>query len=74
MMMLVVFIEMMRGQYLGNIECELSDINPDLWKIEEEGDDNPTYLSQWDYKNSYYRISGKITEDEIREIVKNIVY
>lgn len=62
------------GQYLGNIECELSDINPDLWKIEEEGDDNPTYLSQWDYKNSYYRISGKITEDEIREIVKNIVY
>lgn len=62
------------GQYLGNIECELSDINPDLWKIEEEGDDNPTYLSQWDYKNSYYRISGKITEDEIKEIVKNIVY
>lgn len=60
------------GEYLGNIECDMSDINPELWKISIENSDS--YLAQWDYKNTYYRISGKITEDEIKEIIKNLVY
>lgn len=61
------------GECLGMINCDLSEIEAELWKI-EEGEENPTYLAQWDYKNSYYRISGRITEDEIKKIIKDIVY
>lgn len=59
---------------LGIAECEMSNIEPELWKIQNGESENSTYLVQWEYKNSYYRISGKITEEEMRKIVKDIVY
>lgn len=62
------------GACLGNVECEMSNIEPELWIIQEDENGHSTYLVQWDYKNSYYRISGKMTEDEMKEIVKNIMY
>lgn len=62
------------GNYQGKIEGELSKIEPELWEIPDEENFRSAYLAQWDYKNSYYRISGKITQDEITEIVKNIMY
>ena len=61
------------GECLGMINCDLSEIEAELWKI-EEGEENPTYLAQWDYKNSYYRISGRMTEDEMKKIIQDIVY
>ena len=43
--------------------------------IKYENDESYMYfVIQANYKNSYYRISGKITQDEITEIVKNIMY
>lgn len=61
--------------YLGKIESDISqNVETELWKIQNDDDDLPTYLAQWDYKNSYYRISGKITQDELTEIIQNIVY
>lgn len=63
------------GDYLGKINCDMiSDISPELWKTSEDENGQGTYLTQWDYKNAYYRISGRITEDEMKEIVRNIVY
>ena len=63
------------GEYLGNIECNMANISPELWKINDEDSNNSeSYLVQWDYKNTYYRISGKITEDEIKGIIVNLVY
>ena len=63
------------GTYLGKIESDISqNVEAELWKIQNEDDDLPTHLAQWDYKNSYYRISGKITQDELTEIIQNIVY
>lgn len=62
------------GVCLGIAECEMSSIEPELWKIQDSDSENSTYLAQWEYKNSYYRISGKITEEEMRKIVKDIVY
>ena len=63
------------GTYLGKIESDISqNVETELWKIQNDDDDLPTYLAQWDYKNSYYRISGKITQDELTEIIQNIVY
>ena len=34
----------------------------------------PTYILQWDYKNVYYELTGKITEEEMRKIAENIMY
>ena len=63
------------GKYLGDIQCDMANISPELWKINEDDSNNSeSYLVQWDYKNTYYRISGKITEDEIKEIIANLVY
>lgn len=61
------------GDCLGKVKGDLSEIEAELWKIQDEGE-TPTYLAQWDYKNSYYRISGRITRDEIENIIKDIVY
>lgn len=61
------------GECLGMVNCDLSEIEAELWKI-EEGEENPTYLAQWDYKNSYYRISGRMTEDEMKKIIQDIMY
>ena len=53
----------------------MANISPELWKINDEDSNNSeSYLVQWDYKNTYYRISGKITEDEIKGIIVNLVY
>ena len=57
--------------YLSNEWCN-SKI--ELWKIEEEGDEMPVYLAQWDYKNSYFCISGKIQEYDMRQIIENMIY
>lgn len=61
------------GECLGMVNCDLSEIEAELWKI-EEGEENPTYLAQWDYKNSYYRISGRMTADEMKKIIQDIMY
>lgn len=62
------------GVYLGKVKSDLSsDLEAELWKIEEE-EEIPMYLAQWDYKNSYYRISGRITEDEMKKIIKDVMY
>ena len=62
------------GTCLGKVECDISNIEPELWKIQEEGDNSPTYLDQREYKNSYYRISGKITAEEMRNIINDIMF
>lgn len=62
------------GKKIDVIGSELSDVNAELWKIDEPEDKKPTYVAQWEYKNTFYEIVGKINEDEMIEIVKNIMY
>ena len=40
----------------------------------EEGDELPTYILQWEYKNVYYELSGKISEVDMEKIANNIMY
>lgn len=61
------------GIEVEKIETDIPNVKFELWEIQSD-DGEPAYLVQWDYKNSYYRISGKITEEEIKEIVENLVY
>ena len=55
-----------------------SDVTPgltvDLCEIIEEGDREPTYILQWQYKNTYYEIFGKLPKEEMVKIAKKILY
>lgn len=63
-----------KGSLEDNFSSDWVNIDAELWKIEADGDEIPTYLVQWDYKNSFYSIFGKITKDEIVNIVKDVIY
>lgn len=63
-----------QGLFIDEISNDWGDFKAELWKIEEQEDELPTYLVQWDYKNTYYSFCGKIKEDDIINIVKDIVY
>ena len=63
------------GTKIKEINSELmNDINLKLWEVLEEGDEQPTYILQWEYKNVYYELSGKILQTEMENIAKNIMY
>lgn len=63
-----------QGTMVDNLSNEWISSKIELWKIEEEGDEMPVYLAQWDYKNSYFCISGKMQENDMRQIIENMIY
>ena len=63
-----------QGTMVDSLSNQWITSNIELWKIEEEGDELPVYLAQWDYKNSYFCISGKVQESDMRQIVENMIY
>lgn len=62
------------GSQLDDVHSELADLDIELWKVFEEGDVKPTFIAQWDYKNSFYEIVGKISEEEMKNILQKLVY
>ena len=63
------------GKELESVTSNLAkDITSTIWEIYEIDDTEPTYVLQWDYKNSYYELTGKISEEEIRQIAEEIMY
>ena len=63
-----------QGAMIDKVKNELLGINAELWRIEEEGDKKPTFVVQWDYKNSFFEIMGKLNQDEIVDVFENILY
>ena len=63
-----------QGTMIDKVKNELLGINAELWRIEEEGDKKPTFVVQWDYKNSFFEIMGKLNQDEIVDVFENILY
>ena len=60
---------------VASIDSQIFDaVQSTLWEVQEEGDEISTYVLQWDYKNVYYELTGKIPEDEMRKIAENIMY
>ena len=45
-----------------------------IWEIKEEGEEKETYTLQWEYRNVYHKIVGKIGAEEIEKIAKKIMY
>lgn len=63
------------GEKIEEINSKLmEEISSTLWKVLDEGDKRPTYILQWEYKNVYYELSGKLTEQDMRDIAANIIY
>lgn len=63
------------GRQIKILNSELTEgIDIALWEVIEDGDEQPTYILQWEYKNVYYEVSGKISETEMETIAKNIMY
>ena len=63
------------GKQLMELSSELSEnVNSTLWEVMDEGDEKPTYILQWEYKNVFYELSGKILKDDMENIAKNIIY
>lgn len=63
------------GKQIEEISSTLIEgVNSTLWEVLDEGDVSPTYILQWEYKNVYYELSGKLLKKEIEEIAKNITF
>lgn len=61
------------GQDIGHIKSELTNnVEASLWQVKEE--QNETYILQWDYKNTYFELFGKIEKEEIEKIAENIIF
>lgn len=63
------------GKKIEEIHSELMEqINSTLWEVLDVGDEQPTYILQWEYKNVYYELSGKFLKEDMEDIAKNIMY
>ena len=63
------------GEKIKDINSKLmGEINSTLWRVLDEGDKRPTYILQWEYKNVYYELSGKLLEQDMADIAENIIY
>lgn len=63
------------GKEIEGLSSDLTaNLNITLWEIQEEGDKKPTYSLQWEYKNSYYELFGKLPKEEMENIAKKIMY
>ena len=63
------------GKQIKELDSELmQNTKISLWEVLEEDDEQPTYILQWEYKNVYYELSGKLLETEMEDIATNIMY
>lgn len=64
-----------KGEYVESIESNLTlNLKSELWEIKEEGDERETYTLQWNYKNIYNEIIGKIEKNEVKKIAEKLAY
>lgn len=64
-----------KGKEIKKISSELTpNFEVMLWEIYEKEDKNPTYTLNWNYKNTYFELFGKLSKEEMELIAENIVY
>ena len=69
------FSQRYKGEYVEAIESNLTlNLKAELWEIKEEGDERETYTLQWNYKNVYNEIIGKIEKNEVKKIAEKVAY
>lgn len=64
----------MHGEKIKEVDVMGGFITILIQKIKDTTDFESTYAAQWEYKEGYYQLSGKVEEQEFIEIVNNIYY
>ncbi len=63
-----------QGRIIKNLELLNGAITMAVLEIEAPGDENVTLAAQWEYKEGYYQLSGKIGEKEFIKVLESIFY
>lgn len=50
-----------------------NNLEVELYKIQAEQDEVPSYLAQWKVNNAYYQLSGKIEYEDLRHMLEQMV-
>lgn len=45
-----------------------------LYEVMKDEDKKPTYVLQWQYKNTYYELLGKLPKEEVISLARKILY
>ncbi|CUM83978.1 Uncharacterised protein [Blautia hydrogenotrophica] len=61
-----------QGDIKEKFNVSTDQINIEVTKREDKGDERPAYDGRWIYNNCYYSISGKIDKEEFVTFLKNI--
>lgn len=62
------------GKKISEVDVMEGVLTIPIQEIKDTIDFESTYAAQWEYKEGYYQLSGKVEEKEFIEIVKNICY
>lgn len=62
------------GKVIKKVKIMRGMISVPVQEIKDPGDQKSTFAAQWEYKNGYYQLSGKIEKEEFLRIVEDIIY
>lgn len=62
------------GEIIDAFEADKDQIEIQMWKTNNEINQNETIYAQWMYKNTYYIFSGNVDREEMKKIVENMAY
>ncbi|MDO4307984.1 MAG: DUF4367 domain-containing protein [Eubacteriales bacterium] len=65
-------IDSMHGETVESLSIDDENIVIEISEIQDEQDQNPAYLAQWERKNAVYRIFGKMDLEELIKMIQRI--
>lgn len=66
------YIQSMSGENVKTVVTTTENIKVKIEKIEEEGDEKPSYSAKWKIDNIVYYLYGRIEEEELIKIIENM--
>lgn len=66
------YIQSMSGENVKTVVTTTENIKVKIEKIEEDGDEKPSYSAKWKRDNIVYYLYGRIEEEELIKIIENM--
>lgn len=64
----------LHGTKIKEVDVMKGSLTIPVQEIKDTTDFKSTYAAQWEYKNGYYQLSGKVVKEEFLKIVESIYY
>ncbi len=64
----------MVGNSSDVIYISKEEVPVSIFKVQENGDFEPGYLAEWEWKGCYYQLSGKIPKEIFEKILKEMIF